>query len=343
MHFARKTSGTEIWYHRSMGRVFFMKRFFMMLFAMVMIPYVTTLAWTGRIRTDAGAEVPAEEFLVGVVAAEIPAEYGIETLKAQAVLARTYVYRIVDPEISVRSRENGSGTGEDSGNGAAGTFRGISGTLDRTFMEEELDIDCLSVREMEKKWGKDHFEEYYEKVRQAVRETEGIVAECDGELIEPFYCLASAGKTRELAAYPYLCSVESPGDMEVDGFLSVRTFTEAEFADKIGKIGGPRPAADGIAGKIQIIERDNAGYVKRVQIRDMDYTGDEVRDSLGLQSSCFHFSSADGKIRVSSRGIGSGYGFSQAGADAMEREQGSGVKELLKYYFQGIEVVKIAE
>ena len=275
-----------------------MKRFFVMLLAMVMIPYVTTLAWTGRIRTDAGVEVPAEEFLVGVVAAEIPAEYGIETLKAQAVLARTYVYRIADPGISLENA--GDGVDPD----AAGTFSGTSRTFDRSLMEEELDVDCL---------------------------------------IEPFYCLAAAGKTRELTAYPYLCSVESPGDLEVDGFLSVRTFTEAEFADKIGRTGGPRPGAEGIAGKIQIIERDGAGYVKRVQIGDMDYTGDEVRDSLGLQTSCFHFSSADGKIRVSSKGIGSGYGFSQAGADAMEREQGSGFRELLKYYFQGIEIVKIAE
>ena len=209
--------------------------------------------------------------------------------------------------------------------------------------EEELDIDCLSMREMEKKWGKEHFREYYGKIRTAVQETEGLVAEYDGELIEPFYCEASAGKTRELAAYPYICSVESPGDLEAGEFLCVRTFTEAEFADKIGRIGGPRPGADGIAGKIQIIERDDAGYVKRVQIGDMDYTGDEVRDSLGLLSSCFHFSSADGKIRVSSKGIGSGYGFSQAGADAMERDQGSEFRELLKYYFQGIEIVKIAE
>lgn len=104
-----------------------------------------------------------------------------------------------------------------------------------------------------------------------------------------------------------------------------------------------QPAADGIAEKIQIIERDSAGYVKRAQIGNMDYTGDEVRDSLGLSSSCFYFSSADGKIRVSSKGIGSGYGFSQAGADAMEREQGSAFQELLKYYFRGIEIVKIAE
>ena len=95
--------------------------------------------------------------------------------------------------------------------------------------------------------------------------------------------------------------------------------------------------------KIQIIERDSAGYVKRAQIGNMDYTGDEVRDSLGLASSCLYFSSADGKIRVSSKGIGGGYGFSQAGADAMEREQGGAFQELLKYYFQGIEIVKIAE
>ena len=81
-----------------------MKRFFMVLWMTVMIPYVTTLAWTGRIRTDTGAEVPAEEFLTGVVAAEIPAEYGIETLKAQAVLARTYIYRLVDPGVE-RIRE----------------------------------------------------------------------------------------------------------------------------------------------------------------------------------------------------------------------------------------------
>ena len=253
------------------------------------------------------------------------------------------MYRIVDPEAAAGGLADDPGTGAETENGAADPFSGTSGTLDRSILEEELDIDCLSVREMEKKWGKAHFEEYYGKVRQAVRETEGLVAEYDGELIEPFYCLASAGKTRELAAYPYLCSVESPGDMEVDGFLSVRTFTEAEFVDKIGRIGGPEPAADGIAGKIQIIERDEAGYVKRAQIGDMDYTGDEVRDSLGLQSACFRFSSADGKIRVSSKGIGTGYGFSQAGADAMEREQGSGFKELLKYYFQGIEIVKIAE
>ena len=289
-----------------------MKRFFMVLWMTVMIPYVTTLAWTGRIRTDTGTEVPAEEFLTGVVAAEIPAEYGIETLKAQAVLARTYIYRLVDPGLE-------------------------------RIREEELDIDCLSMREMEKKWGKEHFREYYGKIRTAVQETEGLVAEYDGELIEPFYCEASAGKTRELAAYPYICSVESPGDLGAGEFLCVRTFTEAEFADKIGRIGGPRPGADGIAEKIQIIERDDAGYVKRVQIGDMDYSGDEVRDSLELLSSCFHFSSADGKIRVSSKGIGSGYGFSQAGADAMERAQGSEFRELLKYYFQGIEIVKIAE
>ena len=86
---ARKTSGSEIRYHRCMRRVFYMKRFFMVLWMTVMIPYVTTLAWTGRIRTDTGAEVPAEEFQTVVVSATITTEYGIETLKAQEEIART--------------------------------------------------------------------------------------------------------------------------------------------------------------------------------------------------------------------------------------------------------------
>lgn len=298
-----------------------MKRFCMVLLLMVMIPYVTTLAWTGRIRTDTGEEIPAEQFLIGVVAAEIPAEYGKETLKAQAVLARTNLWRIAafDPE---------------------------KGNPDRAFLEEELDMDCLSVRDMERRWGKEHFDEYYEKICAAVRETEGLVAEYGGDLIEPFYCQASAGKTRTLDSYPYLQSVESPGDLKADGFLCIRTFSETEFAKKIDGISdGTHPGTDGIAEKIQIIERDDAGYVKRVQIGNAAYSGDEIRDALGLSSSCFHFSAANGKIRVSSKGIGSGYGFSQAGADAMEKEQGQGsdFQALLKYYFQGTEIVRISE
>ena len=75
----------------------------------------------------------------------------------------------------------------------------------------------------------------------------------------------------------------------------------------------------------------------------MDYTGDEVRDSLGLSSSCFYFSSADGKDPYPRKGSAADTDFREAGADAMEREQGSEFRELLKYYFQGIEIVKIAE
>lgn len=158
-----------------------------------------------------GGGSPAEEFLTGVVAAEIPAEYGIETIKSTGGACE-----------DIYLPACGSG---------AGTYPG-RGTGHRLSQHEGR---------WKKKWGKDNFREYYGKIRTAVQETEGLVAEYDGELIEPFYCEASAGKTRELAAYPYICSVESPGDLEAGEFLCVRTFTEAEFADKIGRIGGPRP------------------------------------------------------------------------------------------------------
>ena len=320
-----------------------MKRFFMLLFAMVMIPYVTTLAWTGRIRTDVGESIPTEEFLVGMVAAEIPAEYGIETMKAQAVLARTYVYRIVDPGIGGENTDDpgSADPGTDSGAGAAGWGK-QSRTLDRDLMEEELDIDCRSVREMEKKWGNEHFEEYYEKVRRAVRETEGLVAEYDGELIEPFYCLASAGKTRELAAYPYLSSVESPGDLETEGFLYVRTFTESEFADRIGRIGGPQPAADGIAEKIQIIERDSAGYVTEVQAGDEILTGEAFRFRYSLNSSCFTAEETDGGVRIVTRGLGHGFGMSLYAANRMA-EEGQDYRAILTYFYKNLDCISITE
>ena len=135
--------------------------------------------------------------------------------------------------------------------------------------------------------------------------------------------------------------MESPGDLETEGFLYVRTFTESEFADRIGRIGGPQPAADGIAEKIQIIERDSAGYVKRAQIGNMDYTGDEVRIPWDFRHHALFFLRGRKDPGILER-IGSGYGFSQAGADAMERQREcvSGTAEIL---FPGIEIVKIAE
>lgn len=331
-----------------------MKRFLMTLFVMVMIPYVSTLAWTGRLEEGGGfgesgawrlsgagtarsagslgglggqqdgrktvlverngrqIPVSVEEFLVNVLAKQIPADYGTETIKAQAVLARTYIYREMD--------------GADS------------------IPEEALDMDALSRAQMEKLWGSKEFAGNYEKLMTAIQATAGQAVTYEGAFIEPFFCRAAAGKTRSRSEeYPYLKQTESPGDLEAEDFLSMSLWTAAQIADRVNGIpGAVTVQAAALPEEIQVVERDGAGYVLKIQVGQKTYSGEEIQYALGLPSTCYSFESFDGKIRVTVKGIGHGYGFSQAGANALERE-GYDYRELLNFYFQNIEIADFSE
>lgn len=305
-----------------------MKRFMMVLLVMVLVPYVTTLAWTGRLDSDGflwepggkdgdrtviveqnGKKIPVnlETFLVGVVADQIPAEYGEETIKAQAVLARTYIYRELDGAESIP--------------------------------EEALDLDCLNRAQMEKLWGTGQFASSYQKIQNAISETARQTLVQDGIYIEPFFCRAAAGKTRDgKEKYPYLRPVESDGDLEASGFLNLTSWTPDQLAARISSI----PDAVPVSGKqlpeeLQIVERDDSGYVVQLQAGGKVYSGEEIQYALNLPSSCYFFEEFDGKIRVSCKGIGHGYGFSQAGANSIEKG-GMDYRGLLNYYFQNVEI-----
>lgn len=332
-----------------------MKRFLMVLMIMVMLPYVTTMAWTGRIGggdftgfeelagagqggsqgssgTGAGQdgsqgsgltagrryvaverngrtmEIPAEDFLVHALAAQIPADFGPETLKAQAVLARTYIYREMD--------------------GA------------ETIPEEALDMDALSGAQMEELWG-GACQENYHRLQEAVSATGGLYLAYEGAPAEGFFCRAASGRTRAGGqAHPCLRQAESPGDLLADGYLSIAVFAPEDLARRVSAIPGAVSVdADRLPEELQVAERDEAGYVLQVQIGPKTYSGEEVQYALGLSSPCFYFDELQGKIRVTCKGIGHGYGFSQAGASALEKE-GLGFEALLDHYFQNVEILK---
>ena len=98
---------------------------------------------------------------------------------------------------------------------------------------------------MEKLWGKPKFLEYYQKVRQAVEETNGTVMEWEGEYIEPLFHRCSGGWTREGdQGHPYLASVDSQEDLESDGYLTVVTWTAGEFTERIRQILSFMPYAE---------------------------------------------------------------------------------------------------
>ena len=301
-----------------------MRRFLLTLLIMIMIPYVSTLAWTGQLegvrkrgekvtiveRENKNIPIAVEEYLVHVLAAQIPAVFEPETLKAQAILARTYIYGLMEHRAEI--------------------------------YEEELDMDALSYEQMKALWGEMDFASMFSKLQNAVRETEGLYILYDGSIIEPLFCYASAGKTRSFGeSFPYLEQVESPGDLHAENYRSLPVFEIKEFVQKINEIPGAVAVSEmelDSGGGIQIVERDGSGYVKQVQIGQKTYTGEEVQYALGLTSACYSFERLDGKIRVICKGIGHGYGFAQFGANEMAKA-GRTYEELLKYYFQNVEIV----
>lgn len=302
------------------------KKIAMVCIVALLLPYIITLAWTGRIEEK--REVPfitsgkkvildrkggetyldVEEYLAGVVARQMPADYGKEALRAQAVIARTYIYQKMNGQDEVR--------------------------------ESELHMEYLEEKQMEAMWGSESFVTYFQSVEDAVRSTAGMVITCDGKLIEPLFHRASTGVTRNGdESHPYLQSVASGRDVEAEGYLTMMTWSKEEFAGKINQIAGSAPVdASALPQSIQIVVRDDGGYVGQIQIGTGVYTGEEVQYALGLPSPAYTLQEYDGAIRAVCQGIGHGYGMSQYGAKCMA-EEGKTAEEILAYFYKNIVLI----
>lgn len=291
----------------------------------VCIPYIVTLAWTGRVegklpKTESGKKtiildqggaskrVDLEEYLVGVTAVQIPASCEEETLKAQAVIARTYLY--------------GQMEGADE------------------MAESAINMSYLNEGQMEELWGPELYLQYYKKLRDAVSETRGQVITCEGALIDPLFHKVNAGMTRQGdELHPYLQPADGHLNLEAENYMSFTTLSEEEFAARLNSMNDP----PGISGEqvlehIQIVEKDEGGYVTAVQIGEKTYSGDEVAGALGLKSPAFSFESYEGSVRCTVKGVGHGYGFDQYGANLKARE-GWKAEDILKFYYKNIVVI----
>lgn len=293
-------------------------------------PYVVTLGWTGsvsgrekvlepdnpalasgrqiRLDREQATYMDVEQYLAGVVAKQIPADFHLEAIKAQAVIARTYIYRQMEGSMEIA--------------------------------ESALDMDYLEQAQLERMWGTRNFMDFYQKVEQAVAETRGMAIKYEGEYIDAWFCRCSAGKTREGDEnHPYLAARDCPEDVGMDDFLQLKEWTKEEFSRAVSQIpdGGP-VSADQVPETIQIGERDASGYVLLVQIGDYTYSGDALRYALELHSPYFRFEGHEGNVRAEVKGMGHGYGMSQYAADRKAQE-GWTFEEILKYFYQNITLV----
>lgn len=291
----------------------------------LLIPYIITLVFTGTIRGEAkqpelvsgkrivldreqSGYMDVEEYLIGVVGRQIPADYGQEALKAQAIIARTYIYKQM---------------------GAASEI-----------MESALDMDYLEEKQLEELWGSERFIEYYTNIQAAVEATGEMVITSGEETIDALFHRASAGFTRTGDEnHAYLQSVESSRDVEAEHYLSVTSWSAEEFASKINETQpGTEVLPAQVPESIQLIEKDEAGYVNKIQIGNHTFSGEAVQAALGLSSSCFTLEGYEGKIRAIVKGIGHGYGMSQYGAK-VKAQEGMTAEEILGYYFKNINII----
>ena len=240
-----------------------------------------------------------EEYLVGVVGAEMPASFNIETLKSQAVISRTY---------ALRSKEIG---------------RKLTDTVDTQVY--------LDNNELKNKWGSD-YDKYYSKIKNAVDSTTGEAVYYNGNLIDAIFHSTSNGKTEDPkyvwgSDIPYLKSVDSNWDINSSSYLR----EDVKDLENVLNILGVS------SSDFNIESRDESGRVSKVTVGDKSYTGAELRNLLGLRSADFDIEIINNTIKFTTRGYGHGVGLSQYGANGMA-SSGYNYKDIIRHYYTGVSV-----
>ena len=245
-----------------------------------------------------------EEYLVGVVLAEMPASFEVEALKAQAVVARTYTMRTTQ-------------TGGKHGDGSICTDPACC----QAYIAPDSYLDRGGT------------EAAVEKIRNAVEDTRGQVLVYEGELIEATYFSCSGGSTEDAVAvwgsdYPYLQAVDSPGEEHAAHYTDTVTFSPEQFLDALGEVLTGSPGS--WFGEVSYTD---GGGVDTMVIGDKTYKGTELRRLLSLRSTAFSVMAGE-EITITTRGFGHRVGMSQYGADAMALN-GSTYPQILAHYYPG--------
>lgn len=266
-------------------------------------------------------ELPLDTYLLGVVSAEMPANFEQEALNAQALVARTYtIYSIVH----------------------SGGKHGEADICD--------DSGCcqawISKEDRMARWDEAQREDNWRKIEIAVNTTAGKIITYNGEVIDAFFHSNSGGTTEAPVNvwggtnYPYLQSVETAGEDAYSQYSSEVVLTKEEFQNKILAKHSDFTIDYSQTDCIQILEYTESGRIKTIKIGNLNLSGVEVRTLLGLRSANFEVSLDGDNIKFSVKGYGHGVGMSQTGADSMAK-QGSNYEEIVKHFYTGVEITEM--
>ena len=255
-------------------------------------------------------KVPFEKYVKGVLAGEMPTEFELEALKAQAVAARSYVMKKMEDN---RKEE----------------YDVVDTVMNQVYLDDEI---------LKNKW-QDKFNEKNKRIKKAILETKGEYMTYDGKVVQAFFFSTSTGKTENSGEVfqeqlPYLKSVDSSWDKDVspvfkeENQISLEDFykkLDLEYNEKLN---------------VEITKTTSTGRVKELKINNKKFQANDVYKKLNLRSTYFSIKQNNKTVLITTKGYGHGVGMSQYGALAMAKK-GFNYKQILKYYYQGVKISKI--
>ena len=303
-----------------------MKKILLFFLLITLIPYITIMLlfsnkseeflfvtndYVRVLRSKTGEidKIPLEEYIMGVIAGEMPVTFELEALKAQAVASRSYVmYKM----IKNKNKEYD--------------------VVDTVMNQVYLDSDT-----QKKKWGK-NYEKYSTKIKKAVEDTAYLYVIYDGQVAETLFFSTSVGYTENseevfVSKVPYLRSVKSDWDNISPVFNEDNSYSLEKFLKKLDL-----PSNETL--EVKVLDTTSTGRILTIKINGKKFTGKEIANSLSLRSTYFDIKEKNGEVTITTKGYGHGVGMSQYGAQGMALE-GYSYIEILKHYYTDVEIKKI--
>lgn len=270
-------------------------------------------------KTGEVEEVEIDDYLYNVVSAEMPADFEIEALKAQAIVARTYtIYKIKN-----KKHENA-----DICDSSACCQAWIS-------KEDRME-----------RWEESKRDSNWQKIQNCVDSTKGQIITYNNEPINAFFHSNSGGTTEVPVnvwggtGYPYLQVVETAGEEGYMQYSSEVDLSNDELVEKLKVKYNDIQINFDDQNDIKILDYTDSGRVRTIKFGNHELSGVETRTLVGLKSANFEISKENNNIKFLVKGYGHGVGMSQTGADTMAK-QGSVAQQIITHFYVGVEIKDI--
>jgi len=254
--------------------------------------------------------LPFEEYIVGVLAGEMPIYFEKEALKAQAVAARSYALKKIE-----YNKDN--------------EYDVVDSVLNQVYLDNYY---------LKEAWGNKYVDNI-NKLREAVNDTSLEYLDYNGEVIDALFFSTSNGYTENSSLVfnidlPYLQSVTSMWDSSTSSaFRSTKKISSSDFYSSLG-------LEKSNILNFKVLKRSTTNRILNLSINSTEFTGRELYDKLGLKSTDFSLKQDGDTIIIDTVGYGHGVGMSQYGAEGMALE-GYSYKDILSHYYVGTSIKKL--